>query len=138
MNKENAKYYLPFVQALAEGKTIQMSATNGGWQDMDNEEFVFEPKRYRIKPDKTLRPWLPLEVPVGALIRYSAASGLSNPGSMCLILGYISDADLIYDASMITNPTHGRYTRAYAAASAEHSIDGGVTWLPCGILEDAQ
>lgn len=53
MNKHNAKDYLPFVQALAEGKTLQFRAFPDQWHDMA-DGMLFEsldPDRWRIKPD---------------------------------------------------------------------------------------
>ena len=54
MNKENAKEYLPLVQALAEGKTIQSGQIGGSdrhWVDNLNVEFSNPPAFYRIKPE---------------------------------------------------------------------------------------
>ncbi len=50
MNKGNAAQYLPLVQALAEGKTIQLKYINGGWKDIDTPEFNTAPEYYRVKP----------------------------------------------------------------------------------------
>ena len=36
MNKDTAKDYLPLVQALAEGKTIQLFSDCDGWEDAIN------------------------------------------------------------------------------------------------------
>jgi hypothetical protein len=51
MNATNAKDYLPLVQALAEGKQIQVKILDGwsggvGWVD-----FIYDPSYYRIKPE---------------------------------------------------------------------------------------
>ena len=51
MNKDNAREYLPLVQALAEGKTIQCRQVPGGWTDMDRLNFNAPPNEYRIKPE---------------------------------------------------------------------------------------
>lgn len=55
MNKNNAKDFLPFVQALAEGKTIQIKDSfDGSWKDIeDGVNFGFDPEHYRIKPETT-------------------------------------------------------------------------------------
>lgn len=54
MDISNAKDYLPFVQALAEGKTIQVKDKDGNWNDMKyNIGFDSDPKCYRIKPEIT-------------------------------------------------------------------------------------
>ena len=59
MNKDNAKDYLPLVQALAEGRTIQYSVCYGlsEWHDVDNPAFELAPDRYRIKPEPR-RAWV--------------------------------------------------------------------------------
>ena len=50
MNKDNAKHFLPLVQALAEGKTIQVFIC-GEWHDLDNPNFDDAHYKYRIKPE---------------------------------------------------------------------------------------
>jgi len=50
MNASNAKDYLPLVQALAEGKTIQ-SNHNGEWFDLPSPSFCDPISLYRIKPE---------------------------------------------------------------------------------------
>jgi hypothetical protein len=52
MNKENAAQFLPLVQALAEGKTIQYN-DNGTWRDTHGDFVAFGnlPEHYRIKPE---------------------------------------------------------------------------------------
>ncbi len=51
MNASNAKDYLPLVQALAEGKVIQIK-TADGWEDLKGEiSLCFGPDQYRIKPE---------------------------------------------------------------------------------------
>ena len=54
MDISNAKDYLPFVQALAEGKTIQLwKESDKTWNDIKyNICFDCEPKLYRIKPSE--------------------------------------------------------------------------------------
>ena len=52
MNKYNAKDYLPLVQGLAEGKTLQFKSDQ--WEDIPcNSEFKWNncPSHYRIKPE---------------------------------------------------------------------------------------
>jgi len=51
MNKENAHLFLPLVQALADGKTIQFEHIDGHWEDGVNLDFGFDPKCYRIKTE---------------------------------------------------------------------------------------
>lgn len=51
MNKDNAKDYLPLVQALAEGLVIQLATTTGEWRDHLEPDFTLYPQEYRIKPE---------------------------------------------------------------------------------------
>lgn len=60
MDKDNAKDYLPLVQALAEGKTIQ-SNHGGEWFDLPNPSFCDPITFYRIKPKEFKNFALPWE-----------------------------------------------------------------------------
>lgn len=51
MTKENAKDFLPLVQALAEGKTIQTLNYAMNWIDNPQLTFNHDIKYYRIKPE---------------------------------------------------------------------------------------
>lgn len=52
MNKENAKDFLPLVQALANGKTIQGNHKIDGWSDLENVKFDDNnTSNYRVKPE---------------------------------------------------------------------------------------
>lgn len=52
MNKDNAKDYLPLVQALADGKTIQCkNYSDVGWIDLESVRFDSYVESYRIKPE---------------------------------------------------------------------------------------
>jgi hypothetical protein len=51
MNAQNAHEYLPLVQALANGKTLQIE-DYAGWVDLSEEiNFGATPQDYRIKPE---------------------------------------------------------------------------------------
>ena len=50
MNAKNAKEFLPLVQALANGVTIQFN-DGGDWVDVENlNTDSYDPDEYRIKP----------------------------------------------------------------------------------------
>ena len=52
MNKDNAKDYLPLVQALADGKTIQFLYSSGAWGCCEEINYArYSAERYRIKPE---------------------------------------------------------------------------------------
>ncbi len=50
MNAQDAKDYLPLVQALADGKTIQ-HANGNGWYDKNEPDFTCPASYYRVKPE---------------------------------------------------------------------------------------
>jgi hypothetical protein len=52
MTKENAKHYLPLIQAMSEGKTIQIkNLSTGEWFDTAGCNFLYPPENYRVKPE---------------------------------------------------------------------------------------
>lgn len=60
MNKDNAKDYLPIVQALADGKTIQCRyQIEDDWYEESEINFNWPLECYRIKPEpRTFEMWL--------------------------------------------------------------------------------
>jgi hypothetical protein len=59
MNKENAHKFLPLVQALADGKTIQHIGPDDKWHDCNPCYFNIPPEHYRIKPEpRTWSVWV--------------------------------------------------------------------------------
>ncbi len=128
MNKDNAGQFLLLVQALHEGKTIQVYDIIHGWTDIKEIKFDSSPESYRIKPEPKLRPWKPEEVPVGALFR----SEYWGKGSAALILGVSADKEQINYISV------DGVTRAGLNSLleyCEYSTDNGKTWKPCGVEE---
>ncbi len=132
MNKETAKEYLPLVQALAEGKTIQQYIC-GHYHDTEHPNFQDNPACcFRIKPPApTLRAWKPKEVPIGALIRgYVDVRVIQGYGPLKNLSNYISYVQYL-----------DRYGNLIGATLEEclhekqYSIDLGKTWLPCGVME---
>ena len=61
MNRQQAKDLLPIIQAFADGKTIQVKASDGLWYGREGEncEFNFnaDPQVYRIKSEPKYRPF---------------------------------------------------------------------------------
>ena len=120
MTKEESIEAGSVMIAWANGKIIQ-------WRRRDQNEwhkiYIDSPGiilswdwdefEYRVKPEPKLRPWTADEVPLGAWMRFK-----HNPQDRVLI-GWVSvqaDRDLWLD-------------------EREHTIDGGKTWLPCGVEE---
>ena len=72
MNKENAHLYLPLVQALADGKTIEILANRKGcedWEEVLDFTCSCPPRTYRIKPEPVMVPLGPEDVPPGSGMR---------------------------------------------------------------------
>lgn len=59
MNQQNAREFMPLVQALANGLTIQfLEAATNKWVDQESPSFEYDPKYYRIKPEpRTFEIW---------------------------------------------------------------------------------
>lgn len=61
MTREQAKELLPIIQAYAEGKTIQVKASDNLWYEYNSNKnklkFDSDPKNYRIKPKQKYRPF---------------------------------------------------------------------------------
>ena len=51
MNKANAAQYLPLVQALADGKTIEYRMSKERWEVRADPAFMEKAENYRIKPE---------------------------------------------------------------------------------------
>ena len=89
MNKHNAKDFLPLVQAMAEGKTIQYLAFGDTWKDTDVMPSTTPPSCYRIKPEPIQR-WGVVS-PRGKLVlmyvhEKSAAKHVSNYGGRYFLM----------------------------------------------------
>lgn len=125
MNASNAKDYLPLVQALAEGKTIEEKYGDGWWGALRDPQFTRKPDQYRVKPESKLAPWqCPEDVPFPALFRWSGPpTGVLMPILARWGLGFsVADNNSIFTIS---------YERACVDGGLV-STDGGKTWCPCG------
>lgn len=56
VTREEAKEFLPIIQAFVEGKIIQYSDI-GEWRDMDAPNWMDDPSHYRVKPESKYRPF---------------------------------------------------------------------------------
>ena len=103
-----------------DGEEVQYSPKQGKgsgvWTSTDNPLWNWEHYDYRIKPTATLRPWTADEVPLGMQARNS-----KYPKTRWLI-----------------DRTSSEENRMDWCKNYEHSTDGGKTWLPCGVVEEAK
>ena len=76
----------------------------------------WEQKEYCVIPDATYRPWTADEVPLGAWMRFKK----------------------VIDDRSVLAWTSTQRDRDMWLDEREHSTDGGVTWKPCGVVEEAK
>jgi hypothetical protein len=115
MNIEQTIKAIRVMQAFADGKEVELWY-EGKWSLAYVPRWNWDDTQYRIKPTPVLRPWTPDEVPLGAWMRNKG-----NPQDRMLIHWVCSQAD-----------------REIWLGKNEHSTDGGVTWKPCGVVEEAK
>ena len=124
MTKEEAKQWIPKLQAYVDGKVIEFRHSIHGWLPVDECEFIHEPSSYRIKPEPKPRPWRPEEVPVGALARTKGSD------QRFIIHGVnVSSGERQVFIGLTT------FSLDHCFHHEEHSLDHGKTWLPCGVEE---
>lgn len=87
MNAQNAKLYLPLVQALADGKQLQVLACGKTWEDRTDLIFDAPPNAYRIKPEP--RTLFAVYMPEGALFD-ACETEADAKQSRCVVNGTIS------------------------------------------------
>ena len=115
MNREQTIEAIRIMQSWVDGKEVE-AMYNGIWSLAHAPRWDWDDHDYRIKPTATLRPWTADEVPLGAWIRYKRA---------------------LHDRSILAW-TSNQADRDMWMDEREHSIDGGKTWLPCGVVEEAK
>lgn len=103
------------MQAFVDGKDVE-SMYDRKWAIIYVPRWNWENTEYRIKPTVTLRPWTADEVPLGVWIRFKK----------------------VIDDRSILAWTSNQADRNMWLEEREHSTDGGKTWLPCGVVEEAK
>ena len=117
MTKEQTIQAIKVMQAFVDGKeVVSQFVTSPQATDNPSWNWVNDISAYRIKPTPVLRPWTADEVPLGAQVRKQ-----SDPTNRWLIGNTGSHNDRL------------KYVETH-----EHSIDKGVTWLPCGVMEESK
>lgn len=124
MTREETRAAILIMEAYLDGYEIQhrmkkcdsRSGLKPDWCDTDAPWWDFDSYEYRIKPTEKLRPWTADEVPLGGQIRSKANT----------------------DYRMLIDRTANHGVREDWLKSYEHSTDGGKTWLPCGVVEEAK
>ena len=118
MTKEQTKEAIRVMQAFLDGKEVEVKGmlTGSVWMPAGAPCWNWQMMEYRIKPAATFRPWTADELPLGAQVR--------------------KKSDPTYRWVMGNTGSHD--DRLKLAENHEHSTDGGKTWLPCGVIEEAK
>lgn len=119
------------VQAFADGKPIHVEYYGkSDWTPFDSNfpEFQSPKWGWRPAPEPKLRPWNPEEVPVGALTRSLSSVNARNP-SRQIITG---------ENGVMAFVCGSPVSLQQLLESREYSLDGGKTWLPCGVMEESK
>jgi len=120
MTREQTIEAIRVMQAFVDRKEIQFNVQSKWgsmeWNNTDEPDWNWDAYHYRIKPTATLRPWTADEVPLGAWIREI------EDGAVRRII--VSTLDECHRLKWLQH--------------CEHSTDGGKTWLPCGVVEEAK
>jgi hypothetical protein len=116
MNIEQTKEAIRIMQAFVDGKEVISMRASTATADDPYWNWGNDTKMYHIKPTAKLRPWTADEVPLGAWMRMK------------------SDREYRF---LISN-TESFSGREHWLKDFEHSIDGGKTWHPCGVMEESK
>ena len=133
MTREQTREAAAIMLAWADGKEVQhrikkcdsRSGLKPDWCDIDSPWWDFDSYEYRIKPTATLRPWTADEVPLGCILKTKSTN------SVWLLIGRNNAGEILIAGDKYRSPE-------WLLAEYEHSTDGGKTWLPCGVVEDAK
>ena len=116
MNREQTIEAIRVMQAYVDGKDVE-SMYDGKWAIIYVPRWNWDDAYYRIKPTPVLRPWTADEVPLGAWMRSKSVQ--------C-------------DRWIIVHLQYSSRNREEWLDNYEHSTDGGVTWKPCGVVEESR
>lgn len=132
MTQKEAKKFLPLIQALADGKIIQLK-TDNTWIDIDCPKFTCDPYLYRIKPGPRYRPFKNTEECFEEMKKHNNIGWLK---SNCKDLNiHISSIKLMEsgELSFVTTGFHGvEQIESSVMLKSFTFMDGS----PFGIVED--
>jgi hypothetical protein len=115
MTREQTIEAIRIMQSWVDGKELEVREVDE-WRRTFIPLWQWHTNDYRIKPTPVLRPWTADEVPVGGQIRNKA----------------------IPEYRWLIDRTADLTVRNEWLERHEHSIDGGKTWLPCGVVEESK
>ena len=92
MTREKAKVLLPIIQAIIEGREIQVNL-NGEWVDVDEKHncaFLPESYEYRVKPEPKYRPFKDAKECMAEMLKHQPFGWITSQGAFFYII-YIED-----------------------------------------------
>ena len=92
MKREEAKEFLPIIQAFVEGKKIETFDILLGWMETDNIDFKMSYKQYRVKPEPKYRPFITKEECWAEMHKHHDFGWVLNGGVYLHILSLYKDA----------------------------------------------
>lgn len=99
MNRQQAKEFLPIIQAFAEGKIIQIKALDGLWHDDNGGDIRFyaNPKNYRIKPVQKYRPFKNKKECWEEMLKHQPFGWVKDASVMCNVVSIIKDGVIAHN-----------------------------------------
>ena len=114
MNPNNAKQYIPAIEALADGELQRLHIAT--WLDTETADFSMRPDCYRRKPKPTVIPWTLETCPVGAVVKNK------SKGHRCMLnFADVSSAAVTHYGAV-----------SYQLLLADFTMDNG---QPCGVVQ---
>ena len=133
MNIEQTKEAIKVMQAFVDGKEVECcDSVFEGLHTTNNPSWDWVACIYRIKPTPTLRPWTADEVPIDCWLRTHQGDNRYKWKPVTIQpLGVITvPVDIGHSLKL--------HTWEFLSKNCEHSTDKGVTWLPCGVMEEGK
>ena len=133
MTKEDIKKFMPLMQAMLEGKTIQRHLDDMGWVYTDKIFVGDGVSLYRIKPEPKYRPFKTKEECWNEMQKHQPFGWLKSKknGSFCCI-GEVSWSDAFRDVH-ITYSTNESLAHSTISVFNEYTFADGT---PFGIREE--
>ena len=99
MTREEAKEFLPIIQAFAEGKIIQIKALDCLWHDdkLGDIRFYAKPKNYRIKPVQKYRPFKNKEECWEEMLKHQPFGWVKDGSRMCNVINIREDGVIAHN-----------------------------------------
>ena len=127
MTREEAKEFLPIIQAFAEGKIIQIKALDGLWHDDNGGDIRFyaKPKNYRIKPVQKYRPFKNKKECWEEMLKHQPFGWVKDGSRMCNVINIREDGVIAHNG--VGNSWYG-FERSFKLTFADGT--------PFGIREE--